>query len=178
MIGMIFAPGYQMLSLKHAIALSGLMFLACSGMHSQKMDNQRLYQVLQSVSDSIQGPEGFWQVKYADRVMFVITDENFDRMRIISPVTSADQLSSGELRQAMIANFHSALDVRYAISEDILWSAFIHPLGSLTEGQARDAISQVYQAAETFGTTFSSTDLVFPGSSGESNPVGPIRKKM
>jgi hypothetical protein len=175
---MIFAPVNQMVYFKRVLTLSGLLFLSIAGLNGQQMDNSGLYRILASVSDSIEGPEGFWQLRYADRVMFVITDENFDRMRIISPVTSADDISAGELEQAMIANFHSALDVRYAISEDILWSAFIHPFGALTETQVRDALSQVYRAAETFGTTFSSTDLVFPGSSGEISPGRSKKKKM
>ena len=62
----------------------------------------------------------------------------------------------------MEANFHSVLDARYAVSEDILWVAYIHPLRELQPAQAVDAIVQVYNAALTFGTSYSSTDLAFP----------------
>jgi len=62
-----------------------------------------------------------------------------------------------------LANFHTALDIKYAISDDVLWSAFIHPLRELTVAQVKDALSQVYYANITFGTTYTSTDLVFPG---------------
>ena len=61
-----------------------------------------------------------------------------------------------------MANFHSALDLKYAISDDVLWSTFIHPLRELTVAQVKDAVSQVYYANRTFGTTYTSTDLVFP----------------
>jgi hypothetical protein len=64
-----------------------------------------------------------------------------------------------------VANFHSALDVRYALSDEIIWSVYTHPLESLSPDQLKDAISQVYMAAVTFGTTYSSSDLVFPGNS-------------
>ena len=66
------------------------------------------------------------------------------------------------LRKSLEANFHSALDVKYAISDDVMWSIFVHPLRELTENQLINALSQVYQAAETFGTSFSSTGLIFP----------------
>ena len=45
-----------------------------------------------------------------------------------------------ELLNAMVANFHSALDVKYALSDEIIWSVFIHPLRELSEYQVRDAI--------------------------------------
>jgi len=92
-----------------------------------------------------------------------MTDENANRMRIISPVIEVAKLGDEELKNALLANFHTALDVKYAISDDILWSVFIHPLKELSEQQVEDAIDQVYSANATFGTTYSSTNLVFPG---------------
>ena len=62
----------------------------------------------------------------------------------------------------MEANFHSALDARYAISDGILWAAFIHPLQELTKDQVISAISQVYSTVQTFGTYYSSGELSFP----------------
>ncbi len=84
-------------------------------------------------------------------------------MRIISPITEVQNLPEGELENALVANFHSALDVKYAISDGVLWTVFIHPLKELSEAQIEDAILQVYNGAETFGTTYSSTNLAFPG---------------
>jgi hypothetical protein len=145
---------------------------------AQRMDNRTLGTILASVTDSLEGEKGMWQFLYNDRMMVVITDESHDRMRIISPVELVEDISSEDLQLAMVANFHSVLDVRYAVSEEILWAAFIHPLGSLSEDQVRDALLQVYRAAETFGTTFSSTELVFPGSDGSSKARSGDKKKM
>ncbi len=144
----------------------------------QKMDNGKLYGILASVSDSVEGSEGMWQLTYNERVMLVITDESHDRMRIISPVEVMDQLSPAQIEEAMIANFHSTLDVRYAMSDGLLWTAFIHPLKSLTEDQVRDAFLQVYRASETFGSSYSSSELVFPGSNERAAKNGGARKKM
>ncbi len=61
-------------------------------------------------------------------------------MRIISPVVEMADIGEEELLNAMVANFHSALDVKYALSDEIIWSVFIHPLRELSEYQVRDAI--------------------------------------
>jgi len=84
-------------------------------------------------------------------------------MRIISPITESINLDEDKKTLMLLANFHTALDVKYAISDNILWSVFIHPLKELTTSQVKNAISQVYSANVTFGSTYTSTDLVFPG---------------
>lgn len=131
---------------------------------SQNMTSSKLGTILTQMSDSIQGNNGRWQFKIKEVVFMCITDSKHNRMRIISPITEAERLTEKLKSAALVANFHSALDVKYAIAEDILWSVFIHPLKELSEAQVKDAVSQVYSANVTFGTTFSSTTLVFPGS--------------
>jgi hypothetical protein len=84
-------------------------------------------------------------------------------MRIITPIMETKNLEEEQLLNMLVANFHSALDVKYALSDEIIWSVFIHPLKELSEHQVLDAIDQVYAASATFGATYSSTDLVFPG---------------
>ena len=131
---------------------------------SQNMSPEKMDKIFKSVADSIQGKDGRWQFKVKEVIFMCITDVNHNRMRIISPVAEAKQLDDKLKSAALVANFHTALDVKYAIADDVLWSVFIHPLKELTEAQVKDAIKQVYSANITFGTTFSSTDLVFPGS--------------
>lgn len=145
------------------ILFSFIIILWVQTVFSQNMNNEKLGKIFESVSDSIQGEEGRWQLKIKNIVLFCITDTNYNRMRIVSPVIDAKRLDDKLKSAALIANFHSALDVKYAISDDILWSVFIHPLKELSEAQVKDAIKQVYNANITFGTTFSSTELVFPG---------------
>lgn len=130
---------------------------------SQQMTPEKLGTILTSVSDSIQGGNGRWQFKVKDVIFMCITDAKHNRMRIISPITETNRLDEKLKSAALVANFHSALDVKYAIAEDVLWSVFIHPLKELSEAQVKDAVSQVYSANITFGTSFSSTTLVFPG---------------
>ena len=137
---------------------------------SQSMDNVHLEQQLKKEVDSIVGEPGRWQLLFKEIPMMVLTDEANDRMRIIAPIAEASTLSEDALLDCMTANFHSALDVKYAISNGVLWSAYIHPLSPLTDAQLSSALSQVYSAVVTYGTTFSSTELLFGGASGDNQP--------
>jgi len=129
---------------------------------SQEMDNGKLQEIYISTSDSIQGDKGAWKFFIKDVQFVSFTDTNHNRMRIISPITDSNSLDDELIKAALVANFHTALDVKYAVSEGVLWAVFIHPLKELSEHQVRDAISQVYHANVNFGTTFASTSLSFP----------------
>lgn len=132
-------------------------------MAAQQTNNETLEQIITKVADSVNGKAGAWQFKIRDRVLVCYTDESNNRMRIISPITETIKLDDEDLYNSLLANFHTALDVKYAISDDVLWSVFIHPLAELTDTQIEEAIYQVYNAAETYGTIYSSTNLSFPG---------------
>jgi len=69
-------------------------------------------------------------------------------------------------------------DVRYAIANDYLWAVFIHPLKELSKDQVMDAISQVYTAVLTYGTTYNSTGLSFPGKKGENENGNEVKTKL
>ena len=133
------------------------------------MDNARLEMLLERVDENVQGQPGFWQATINDRVIFVITDEDADRMRIITPVAEAEGLGKDTLFRIMQANFDSALDARYAIARGVLWGLYLHPLESLSDEQFLTGIGQVVNLAQTFGTTYSSGDLTFGG--GDSRPL-------
>ena len=89
----------------------------------------------------------------------------------MSPIIEQKKLAYTDMLKLMEANFHSALDVKYAISDDILWSVFIHPLKELNKDEVLSAINQVYEAAVTYGTTYNSTGLTFPNKRKEEEKV-------
>ena len=140
-----------------------MMLWLLPAIQAQDMNNQIIEDILKEISDSINVQTGMWEFFIEGLPMLCITDETHNRMRIISPVVEIENLKKGQLKSCMEANFHSALDVKYAISDEIIWSVFIHPLKELSESQFRDAVAQVWSASQTFGTTYSSTHLVFPG---------------
>ncbi len=144
---------------------------------AQHMTYQLVDETLKEACDSVAGGEGAWQLLYRGRVMLLIADESHNRMRIISPIIASSELSSSDMKNALTANFHSVLDTKYAISEDLLWSTFIHPLKELSIEQLEDALSQVFLTAETFGTTYQSTDLIFPSSEPSDEKPDPTKEK-
>lgn len=130
---------------------------------SQTMSNQELGTIISVVSDNITGNTGRWQFNIKDTVLICLTDSTNNRMRIMSPVMESYKLTEELKTLSLSANFHTALDVKYAISDNVLWSVFTHPLKELSKDQVIDAISQVYYANVNFGSSFASTSLVFPG---------------
>jgi hypothetical protein len=130
---------------------------------AQKMNNLKLHTIYEKFADSLVGEDGRWEIYKNGGVMISISDVKNNRMRIIMPIVYVEELSEDELKKALSANFHSVLDAKYAISDDIMWSIFVHPLKELSQQQVEDALLQVFYASVTFGGSYSSTNLVFPG---------------
>ena len=129
----------------------------------RSMNNDKLGDLIQRFDQHAQGGQGRWQLFYEDAAIYVLTDEKANRMRIMVEVVHADQLEKEVLYRLMQANFDSALDARYAIAQQRVWSTFIHPLGSLSEYEFFSGLAQVVTLAKSFGTTFSSGALIFNG---------------
>ncbi|MEX0288801.1 MAG: hypothetical protein AB3N14_06795 [Flavobacteriaceae bacterium] len=154
-----------------AICLSFLLY--ASSVSAQEMNPEKLKELITQVSDTLQHNGNSIQFLYKEKMLVCIYDENANRMRIISPIIERKNLEEEQLLNALVANYHSALDVKYALSDEIIWSVFTHPLAELYEHQLLDAINQVWAAAATFGTTYSSTHLVFPGNSKKKEKAPP-----
>jgi len=127
------------------------------------MDNARLDALIRRIDSEAEGRPGLWRFTVREREVLVITDERADRMRILSAVAKADALEPELLYRLLQANFDTALDARYAIAKDVLWSAYIHPLAALGDAQFVSGIAQVVNLALTFGSTYSSGALSFGG---------------
>lgn len=133
---------------------------------AQEMTNKKLEAIIIKESDSIVSKtSGTYQFLVKDRLLICMTDSVANRMRFIAPIARLEELKTEHITGALAANFHSALDVRYAVSDGVMWSAFIHPLEQLSEWEVKNAIYQTYNAALNFGTTYQSTGLFFNPSS-------------
>lgn len=122
-----------------------------------KMTGARLESLIkQLITDEVRvnGKVISFQIRGAD--MACIYDERADRMRIISPIIPASEVTNGQAQSMMEANFHRALDARYATSHGMVYAAFIHPLSSLHPTDLQSAIYQVYSARVSFGNEYSS----------------------
>ncbi|MDC6366997.1 MULTISPECIES: hypothetical protein [Flavobacteriaceae] len=138
-------------------------FLIRALSYCQEMNPTKLYEIIEQEADTVQTNGNSYQFLFNDVMLICVFDENANRMRIITPIVEREKLGEEELLNALVANFHSVLDVKYALSDEIVWSVYTHPLKELSEAQVIDAIQQVYAAAITFGGSYSSTDMVFPG---------------
>lgn len=126
------------------------------------MDNEALQRWFDSLDVTVEGTAGNWQISLEHTRIICLTDERHNRMRFIAPIRETDEMDAADLTRCLEANFHTALDIKYAISDGVLWSTFIHPLAELTEPQTRDALEQVYNGVLTYGRSYSSSNLSFP----------------
>ena len=122
------------------------------------MSNERLKVLIEkTASEILENQLGFWKFKIGEALVFVITDESHNRMRIMSPIVDIASISQDEWLVLMSANFDRALDARFCVNDNVLWSAFIHPLQELEPQQFLNALDQVITLAGNYGTTYSST---------------------
>lgn len=137
-----------------------------------EMTLTQLERILTEEASDVEGTGGQWRLTLGDRDLIVLADASNNRMRIMAPIGSASELSAQQIQSMLLANFHTALDARYALSGDTVVAIFVHPLSSLDEGYLRSALSQVATAANTFGTTYSSGGLGFgPDAQSEQNAL-------
>ena len=126
------------------------------------MNNDRLGNLIRGVAtEMLEDQTGFWRFQIEDALVFVVTDESHNRMRIMTPVAELAQISEEECQVLLGANFDRALDARYCSNDGVVWSAFLHPLRELKDQQFLDALDQVVRLSKNFGTTYTSSDLIF-----------------
>ena len=129
----------------------------------ETMTSEKLDTLAKRLDPNSQRAGNTWTLKYEGYEVFMVVDASADRMRVMAPIGSAENLKESALIRLMQANFDSALDARYSIAQGVLWSAFIHPLSELTERQFFSGIAQSINLVATYGTTYSSGAVVFQG---------------
>lgn len=124
-------------------------------------DNAALDRFLREFAGKVEGGDGQWGFEFRGTRMMMFSDATHNRMRIIAPVGDATKLDKTELMLMLQANFDRALDAKYAIYKDVVWSTYVHPLGELTHSEFESALKQVETLRATYGTTYTSTELMF-----------------
>ena len=128
------------------------------------MNNKQLGVLIRKAATQVHEDQlGFWKFEVEDSIAFVITDESHNRMRIMSPVIELASVPSDTLQILLEANYDRALDARYCINNEVIWSAFLHPLAELNDRQFLNALDQVVTLKNNFGSTYTSSGLVFGG---------------
>ena len=118
------------------------------------MNQSRLETLFGDEVDAIVGPPGAIQTRVDGFPLFLLSDEENDRMRLIAQIASASDFEGSVFGLLIQANFDRTLDARYAISDGVIFAVFQHPISSLTPGLIRSALSQVLNLAENFNTTY------------------------
>ncbi len=127
------------------------------------MTNEKIQKILYREAQDVEGQLGAWQFNYRQHQTMILTDENANRMRIMTPIIEEKDLEEEQYKLMLEANFDRALDAKYALFDGIVWSVFTHPLAELEVEQLKNALNQVITLSETFGSTYNSTDFVFGG---------------
>jgi hypothetical protein len=130
-------------------------------LHAQNMSERKIEKVFKKLNLEVEGDEGVWMVNFSERWVLVFADDAADRMRIFTPVINRDEIGSDEWERMLEANFHTALDAKYGLYNEYVISVFSHPLSYLDEFQIVSALEQVVNLADTFGTSYASTSILF-----------------
>lgn len=129
------------------------------------MDLKRLGAIIARLDDKVEHPrKGFWRFTVEGIGVIVVGDDEHDRLRILVGIKNAKDLTQAQLIKITQTNFDTALDARYALSQDILWSVYVHPLKSLTGRQFISAIGQTVNLAVSYGDGYSSGGILFDSS--------------
>lgn len=135
--------------------------LSVSVSASDKMSLDNLKGVIAAVSEVEEVGENYMQFLYKNVRIVLIADESADRMRLITPIVKVDKMEVQDFYIVMESNYHQSLDARYATSNGILYSIFIHPLSPLDEEQIVSALRQVATLAITYGSHYTSGEMNF-----------------
>jgi len=122
-----------------------------------------------SLTDSVEKVERYpnvmWGFSASRHQLMIQTQEDANRMRIVAFIANESDLDRPELCKLMEANYHSALDARYALADGKLVSLYLHPFKELTATQFTLGLYQTIMCAQTFGSSYTGGTMFF-GSSG------------
>ena len=91
--------------------------------------------------------EEAWQIKNSQIHLLVILSEDRTWLRLLTPIAAASEAQS-LLPQLLEDNFDATQEVRYAISQNVLWGVFHHRLESLVPEDFESAIASLVSLVE------------------------------
>ena len=136
------------------------------------MTTSAMGKLLDSYLTDLEGENGFWRGNRDEVPVFVFSDDEHDRMRLMAPIGVVEELDSELLHVLLQANYDRALDARYALRGNEVWAVAVHPLATLAPDDFASLIEQVVKLVQNTGTSYASSDLLFrsaPDEDGETN---------
>ncbi len=128
---------------------------------SKPMNVDRIRELIVDLDSDAKVDGNVIEFSFANRTLIMVAAPQANRMRIVSGVIEAQELSDDQLLSVLVSNYHLALDARYAVGNGVLFSTYVHPLAELNEELLLSAIRQVANLAATFGSTYTSGELSF-----------------
>ncbi len=125
------------------------------------MTTTAMGKLLESYLTDLEGEKGFWRGNRNEVPVFVFSDDEHDRMRLMAPIGVVEELDPDLLHVLLQANYDRALDARYAMRNKELWAVVVHPLATLATDDLPSMFDQLVLLVKNTGTTFASTELVF-----------------
>ena len=129
----------------------------------------RIREAILRIDPSVQFTENSAQFSVSGVPVLLVYDLAADRMRLMAPAADAGALGEDQLMRLMQANFESALDARYAIANETVWSTFIHALSPLANDEFASGLGQVVNLVLTFGESYNSGAIVYGGGDNSNN---------
>ncbi len=149
-------------SMTKLIGVFALLLIGTNTVTAQSdMTQKEMEEIVTQMAADSQGNSGNVQFIFDGVAMTLLSDITYNRMRIIAPIIDIEALNQEHLYATLVSNFHLALDARYAVSDNMLFSVYIHPLKELTQEQIQSAVRQVASLWQTFGTSYTSDALSF-----------------
>lgn len=121
------------------------------------------------VEKQSQEPSCVWTLNVGAFPVLIQTQASANRMRIVAYIAEQSDIDPEQLVDMLEANYHSALDARYALADGYVVAAFLHPFKELDGNQFVLGMYQVISCAETFGSYYSGGTMVFGGQSAPKN---------
>ncbi len=144
-----------------------LVAFGCATGTPEAMSQESLAKLIEEIVATAQISGNVVEFRSEGVAITSVSDAAHDRMRLITPIAKLDSLKEAHLEVLLIANFHTTLDARYAVSEGVIYAAFLHPLSTLTRVGLESAIQQVSALSRNFGSSYSSGKLIYGIESGE-----------
>ena len=126
-----------------------------------QMTQAQMVEIIKELVEETEGPDNSLSFNYEGISITLVSDVNANRMRLVAAVIGVDQLNEEQIMATLVSNYHLALDARYAIGGNVLYSTYIHPLSPLTKEQLLSGVRQVANLIKTFGSSYTSGEMSF-----------------
>jgi hypothetical protein len=125
------------------------------------MTTAAISKLIESYLTDLEGHPGFWRGVREEVPVYVFSDDQNDRMRLMAPIGELRELDPQILQVLLQANYDRALDAKYALRGLEVWAVSVHPLATLAPDDFASFLEQVVKLVKNTGTTYASSDLVF-----------------